>query len=131
VFQECFADGRPESINKITKGNVECRGGVTCMATDVERGNVKEGGLPGVSGGDECRVRGVSFERGDCGKDGRLAEEVFVGGEFDNRWCFAFSNRPPNLLSIKFDKEVLVRMDRRRVLNARWRKIWIKRAQSN
>ena len=123
MFQEGFTNGWPKSINKITEGDVECQGGVTCTATDVKRGNVKEIGLPGVSGGDECRVRGVSFEGGNCGKDGRLVEEVFVGGEFDNRWCFAFSNRPPNLLFVKFNKEVLVRVDRRWVLNACWRKI--------
>ena len=74
---------------------------------------------------------GVSFEGGDCGKDGQLAEEVFVGGEFNNRWCFAFSNRSSNLLSVKFNKEVLVWVNRRRVLNARWRKIRVKRVRSN
>jgi hypothetical protein len=111
VFQKCFSDGWPESINKITEGNVECRGGITCTATDVKQGDVKEVSLPGVSGGDECRVQGVSFEGGDCGEDGWLAEEVFVGGEFDNRWRFTFSNRPPNLLSVKFDEEVLVWVD--------------------
>jgi hypothetical protein len=76
-------------------------------------------------------VRGVSFEGGNCGKDGWLAEEVFVGGEFDNRWCFAFSNRPLNLLFVKFNEEVLVWVDRWRVLNARWRKIQVKRVRSN
>jgi hypothetical protein len=131
MFQECFVDGQPESINKITEGDVECRGGVTCTTTNVKQGDVKEVGLPGVGGGDECRVRGVSFEGGDCGKDGWLAKEIFVGGKLNNKWCFAFSNRPPNLLSVKFDEEVLVRVDRRRVLNACWRKIRVKRAQSN
>jgi hypothetical protein len=131
VFQEGFTDGQPESINKITEGDVECWGGITCIATDMKRGNVKEVGLPGVGGGDKCQVWGVSFEGGNCGKDGWLAEEVFVGGEFDNKWCFAFSNRSPNLLSIKFNKEVLVWVDRRWVLNARWRKIRVKRVRSN
>ena len=74
---------------------------------------------------------GVPFEGGDSGEDRGLAEEVLVRGELDNRWAFTFSNRAPNLLSVKLDEEVLVRVDRRRVLNARRRKIWIKRAWSN
>jgi hypothetical protein len=64
-------------------------------------------------------VWGVPFEGGDSGEDQGLAEKVLVHGEFDNRWAFAFSNRAPNLLSVKLDKEVLVRVDRRWVLNAR------------
>jgi hypothetical protein len=74
---------------------------------------------------------GVPFEGGDGGKDRGLAEEVLVCREFDNRWAFAFSNRAPNLLSVKLDEEVLVRVDRRRVLNTRRRKIWVKRVRSN
>jgi hypothetical protein len=74
---------------------------------------------------------GVPFEGGDGGEDRGLAKEVLIRGEFDNRWAFAFSNRAPNLLSIKLDEEVLVQVDRRQVLNARRRKVWVKRAWSN
>jgi hypothetical protein len=74
---------------------------------------------------------GVPFERGDSGEDRGLAEEVLVRREFDDRRAFTFSNRAPNLLSVKFDEEVLVRVDRRRVLNARRRKVWVKRSRSN
>jgi hypothetical protein len=74
---------------------------------------------------------GVPFKRGDGGEDRWLTEEVLVHREFDNRWAFTFSNRAPNLLSIKLDEEVLVRVDWRWVLNARRRKIWVKRARSD
>ena len=74
---------------------------------------------------------GVPFEGGDSGEDRWLAEEVLVRGELDNRWAFTFRNRTPNLLSVKFDKEILVRVCRRRVLYARWRKVWVKRSRSN
>jgi hypothetical protein len=74
---------------------------------------------------------GVPFEGSNGGEDRGLAEEVLIRGEFDNRWAFAFSNRVPNLLSVKLDEEVLVRVDRWWVLNAQRRKIWVKRARSN
>jgi hypothetical protein len=73
----------------------------------------------------------VPFEGSDSGEDRWLAEEVLIRGEFDNRWAFTFCNRAPNLLSIKLDEEVLVRVDRWRVLNARRRKVRVKRAWSN
>jgi hypothetical protein len=76
-------------------------------------------------------VWGVPFKRGDCGEDRWLAEEVLVYGELDNRWAFAFSNRVPNLLSIKSNEEELVWVDWQWVLNAWWRKIWVKRSWSN
>ena len=63
-------------------------------------------------------MQGVSFEVGNCGEDGGLAKEVFIHGELDNRWCFAFSNRPSNLLSIKLNKEILVQVDWQWVLYA-------------
>jgi hypothetical protein len=73
--------------------------------------------LSSVGGGDEGQVWGVPFEGGNCGEDRWLAEEVLIYGELDNRWAFAFSNRVPNLLSVKFDEEVLVQVDQQRVLN--------------
>jgi hypothetical protein len=76
-------------------------------------------------------VWGVPFEGGDHGEDQWLTEEVFIRGELDNRWAFAFSNRAPNLLSVKLDEEVLMWVDRQQVLNAWRRKIWVKRAWSN
>jgi hypothetical protein len=42
-----------------------------------------------------------------------------------------FRNRSPNLLSVKFKEEVLVRVDRRQALYARWRKIRIERCLNN
>ena len=79
--------------------------------------------MPSVSGGDKGQVWGVFLEGGDCGEDRGLAEEVLIHGEVDNKWAFAFSNRPPNLLFVKFDEEVLVQVDRWQVLNAWQRKI--------
>jgi hypothetical protein len=76
-------------------------------------------------------VWGVPFEGGDSGEDRGLTEKVLIHREFDNRWAFTFSNRAPNLLSVKLDEEVLVRVDRWWVLNARRRKVWVKRARSN
>jgi hypothetical protein len=74
---------------------------------------------------------GVPFEGGNSGEDRRLAEEVLVRGKLDNRWAFTFSNRVPNLLSVKLDEEVLVRVNWRRVLNAQRRKVWVKRSRSD
>ena len=74
---------------------------------------------------------GVPFEGGDSEEDQRLAEEILVRGKLDNRWAFTFSNRAPNLLSVKLDEEVLVWVNWRRVLNTWRRKVWVKRAWSN
>jgi hypothetical protein len=60
-----------------------------------------------------------------------LAEEVLVCGELDNRWAFTFCNRTPNLLSVKFDEEILVWMDWQWVLNTQQRKVRIKRSRSD
>jgi hypothetical protein len=67
--------------------------------------------------------KGSSAHNSDCGEDQGLAKKVLVHGEFNDRWAFTFSNRVPNLLSVNFDEEVLVRVDWRWVLNAWWRKV--------
>ena len=80
MFQKYFTDRWSESINKITKGNVKHQGGVACTATDVKQGNVKKVGLPGVSGGDEGRVQGVSLKGATVGKiEGWLRRYLYMG----------------------------------------------------
>jgi hypothetical protein len=46
--------------------------------------------------------------KGVTGENGGLAKEISVYGEFNNKWAFTFCNRLPNLLSVKFNKKVLV-----------------------
>jgi hypothetical protein len=54
-----------------------------------------------------------------------------VAREVQESRDLTFRNRSPNLLSVKFEEEVLMQVDRRRILYARWRKVRIERCLNN
>jgi hypothetical protein len=100
------------------------------VGAKIKGWDVEDSSLELVSGRDDSGMGGVSLERRDRRKDCRVFKKGSVGGETQERCDLAFTNRSPNLLSVKFEEIVLVRVDRRRVLYARWRKIWIERCLS-
>ena len=93
----------------------------------MEGQDIKNQSLPVISWRGEGGVGCISLEGGDGREECRLFEESSVAREVQESRDLTFRNRSPNLLSVKFKEEVLMRVDRRRVLYTRWRKVRIER----
>jgi hypothetical protein len=131
VLEECLADRGAEGVDDISQRGVDGRWCEAGMGADMEGQDIKNQSLPVISWRGEGGVGCISLEGGDGREERGLFEESSVAGEVQKSRDLTFRNRSPNLLSVKFKEEVLVRVDRQRVLYTRWRKVRIERCLNN
>jgi hypothetical protein len=131
VFEKGLADRRAESVDDKPQRGIDGRWREAGSGADVEGGDVKYRSLRVVGWRGEGGMGCVSLEGGDGWEERGLFEESSVARKIQESRDLTFRNRSPNLLSVKFKEEVLMWVDRRRVLYTRWRKVRIERCLNN
>ena len=117
-------DGGSKRVVDVPKGDVMGRGCETGAGTEYEGGDTEESGLEEVGGGDEGSMMGGALKCDDRREVRRRTKEFVLGNEVEEGGGVSVSYGLPRVVGLVADDVILMWVTSRKVLGARWRRVW-------
>jgi hypothetical protein len=122
--QEEFADGGPKGVVDVTEGDVVSGGCESGAGAEYKGGDAEESGLKLVGGGDEGSMVGGALKSNDRREVRRRTKEFVLGNEVEEGGGVSVRYWLPRVVALVADDVILMWMMPRKVLGARWRRVW-------